>query len=50
MPVCATTPGPYNNLNETSTNLITMHALCAYCEQDETSLTQVIEYFWMWTV
>ena len=38
--------GPYNNLNETSTNLITTHALRAYCEQDETSLTQVMKRFW----
>ena len=38
--------GPYNNLNETSTNVITTHALLAYCEQYETSLTQVIKNFW----
>ena len=38
--------GPYNNLNETSTNVITTHALLAYCEQHETSLTQVIKNFW----
>ena len=38
--------GPYNNLNETLTNMITTHALCAYCEQDATSLTQVMKNFW----
>ena len=38
--------GPYNNLNETSANMITTHSLRAYCEQDETSLTQVMENFW----
>ena len=38
--------GPYNNLNETSTNMITTHALRVYCEQDETSLTQVMKNFW----
>ena len=37
--------GPYNNLNETSTNMITKHALRAYCEQDETSLAQVMKNF-----
>ena len=37
--------GPYNNLNETSANVITTHALRAYCEQDET-LTQVMKSFW----
>ena len=38
--------GSYNNLNETSTNMITTHALRVYCEQDETSLTQVMKNFW----
>ena len=38
--------GPYSNLNETSTNVIITHALRAYCEQDETSLTQVKKNFW----
>ena len=38
--------GPHNNLNEASTNMITTHALRAYCEQDETSLTQVMKKFW----
>ena len=38
--------GPYNNFNETSTNMITTHALRVYCEQDETSLTQVMKNFW----
>ena len=38
--------GSYNNLNETSTNMITTYALRAYYEQDETSLTQVMKYFW----
>ena len=37
--------GPYNNLNETSTNMITTYALRVYCEQDETSLTQVMKNF-----
>ena len=26
--------------------MITTHSLRAYCEQDETSLTQVMENFW----
>ena len=38
--------GLHNNLNEASTNMITTHALRAYCEQDETSLTQVMKKFW----
>ena len=38
--------GPHNNLNEASTNMITTHALRAYCEQDETSLKQVMKKFW----
>ena len=42
--------GPYNNLNETSTNMITTHALHVYCEQDETSLTQAMKVSGMWTV
>ena len=41
-----TVNGPHNNLNEASTNMITTHALRAYCEQDETSLTQVMKKFW----
>ena len=32
-------------MNETSANVITAHAPCAYCEQDETSLTQVMKNF-----
>ena len=36
----------YNNLNETSTDMITRHALRVYCEQDETSLTQVVKNIW----
>ena len=38
--------GLHNNLNEASTNMITTHALRTYCEQDETSLTQVMKKFW----
>ena len=38
--------GPYNNLNKPLTNVITTHALRAFCEQDETSLTQVMKNFW----
>ena len=36
----------YNNLNQTSTDMITRHALRVYCEQDETSLTQVVKNIW----
>ena len=38
--------GPSKNLNETSTNMITTHALRVECEQDEISLTQVMKNFW----
>ena len=38
--------GPYNNLNETSTHVITTHALRASCEQEEMSLTQGMKNFW----
>ena len=38
--------GTYNNLNEMSRHVITTHALRACCEQEETSLTQVMKNFW----